>query len=154
MRFILAALALALTASAASASGGIGCEASDKAVKLTIQSGVTRGMGSPLFQFQAQADVLDPKAPKHLQQTAYTDENVSQYWLDGESLKMVLYRETEGDLPHGYVMVTILTTTSDNPDDEGIYKGEYFISLYDVGTDASAEALQIEHSGTVSCFVE
>lgn len=154
MRFILAALSLVLTASAASASGGIGCEASDTAVKLTIQSGVTRGMGSPLFQFQAEAEVLDPKAPEHLRKTAYTDENVSQYWLDGESLKMVLYRETEGDLPHGYVMVTILTTTSDNPDDEGIYNGEYQLSVYDVGTDSAAEPLQIEHNGTVSCFVE
>ncbi|HTV68679.1 MAG TPA: hypothetical protein VMF90_09090 [Rhizobiaceae bacterium] len=153
MRFIIAATALLLSAVAASASGGLSCEIDDAVLKLDVQSGVTRGMGSPVFNFQATADVLDKKAPEHLRKTSFTDEHLPQYWSDAYSLNLLLYRETVGDLPHGYVEITIKTQPND--EEEGSYAGDYELTVWDVGPEGSTqEPLRVSHAGKVTCFVE
>jgi hypothetical protein len=153
MRAIFAATALLFSATAASASGGLSCEVDDAVLKLQVQSGVTRGMGSPVFQFKADAEVLDKKAPEHLRKMSFEGSHLAQYWLDTYALNLLLYRETEGDLPHGYVEITIKTQPND--EEEGSYAGDYELTVWDVGPDGSTqEPLRVSHAGKVSCFVE
>lgn len=150
---VTAALLLLVSATAASASGGLSCEVDDAVLKLSVQSGVTHGMGSPVFNFQATAAVLDKKAPEHLRRTSFTDEHLPQYWADAYALNLHLYRETVGDLPHGFVEITIKTRPND--EEEGSFTGDYELTVWDVGPDGSTEEpLKVSHAGKVSCFSE
>jgi hypothetical protein len=63
----------------------------------------------------------------------------------------VLYREREGDKPHGYVELTILTQAGD---DEDMYAGTYKISVFD-GTDPLLpEGKSWDFDGAISCGAE
>jgi hypothetical protein len=59
MRIAFATAALLAGATQAYASGGIGCNSEEPPAKLSIESGVTRGMGGPLFNFRATLEILD-----------------------------------------------------------------------------------------------
>ena len=152
-RFSMALCVMLLGAGSggAFASGGLSCEADDKNVALSIESGVTRGMGSPVFNFRAEAGLKLAKTPADMKTTAFEQANLAQYWLDGEDLRLVLYREREGDKPHGYVEITVLTKAK-GEQEEGTYEGNYELTVFD-GT-GDGDPLQLEAKGTVSCFSE
>jgi hypothetical protein len=150
MRSIIAFAALVCAVDTAAASGGLSCEVEDKSVRMAIGSGVTRGMGSPLFNFDGKLEVLDKSVAGDLMKTEFRDDHVAQYWLDGEDMRLLLYREREGDKPHGYVELTILTKAGE----EGTYAGHYSLSVLDTTGDTSAEGKTVTGEGEVSCFVE
>ena len=152
MRTLLALATLLAMPASGFASGGLSCEVDDDVLKLEVPRGVTRGMGSPVFNFGAKAEILDTKAPVHLRSVEFGASNLPQYWLDQTTLNLLLYRETEDDLPHGYVEITI--QAQPRADEDGVYSGAFSMTVYDVGAAASAEPLRIEHAGEVSCFVE
>jgi len=64
------------------ASGGLSCEAKGKQATLQVESGVTRGMGSPLFNFRGSAQIAARAVAPDLRKIAFSQENVAQYWLD------------------------------------------------------------------------
>ena len=151
MRTVLAFLFMAAAGSHAAASGGIGCEGSEGSVTLEINSGVTRGMGSPVFQFQAKVTTTDKAIEPDLRAVTFAQEHLAQYWLDGEELRMVLYRErAAGD--HGYVQFTVLTRAKGD-EDEGTYAGRFEATYYE-GKGVSAEGRTVTVDGEVTCFVE
>src|SRR5262249_10988801 len=110
------------------ASGGIGCNVEDHSAKLSIESRVTRGMGGPLVNFRAKLEILDKSVADDLRNIEFKQENVAQYWLDGQSLKLLLYRERSGDKPFGSVELTVETQMRD----EGTYEGSYKIVVSDM----------------------
>lgn len=150
MRLILCAGLFAVSVFPAFASGGLSCEAEGGAAKITVESGVTRGMGSPVFNFRGSAVISDKAIAEDLRTTAFTDDHLAQYWLDGEDLRLVLYREREGDKPHGYVEITVLTKADG---DEGGYAGTYELTAYD-GTGDDPEGKTVKLEGKIGCFVE
>lgn len=91
-----------LAANSAHASAGLSCEASDKAVKLALEAGLSRGVGDDFFSFKGELDILAPGAPKDFRKK----EHLTQQWLDNRNLKLRVYRERAGD-PHGYVDIVI-----------------------------------------------
>lgn len=152
MRMAISLILLAASAGQAAASGGLSCEAEDAAVTITIESGITRGMGSPLFEFSGRVAIRDAGVAADLRTTDFARQHVPRYWLDENALKLGLYREREGDAPHGYVAVTIETESTG--DDEGGYAGDYRVSVYDMPGTQSGEAATAEFAGAVSCMVE
>jgi hypothetical protein len=153
MRSIIAGTVLLLSSHMAFASGGLWCDIDDEVLKLSVESGVTHGMGGPVFNFRAVADVKSDKAPKHLKHTEFSSDHLPQYWLDNYALNLGLYRETEGDLPHGYVSITIKTQPND--EEEGSYAGNYELTVWDVGAEGSTEeSLKVSHAGKVTCGAE
>lgn len=145
---VVMAMGLAMPGEA-TASGGLGCEGDAGKAKFTIESGVTRGMGSPVFQFRGQIETTDRAIQPDLRKVAVTGEHLAQYWLDGEELRMVLYRErAQGD--HGYVELTVLTRT----DGEGGYSGRFEIVYFETAGDTSGEGKTIKAGGEATCFVE
>ena len=149
MRFILAASALLISCSATLASGGISCTGDDEKAKFEVGGGVTHGMGGPLFTFEGSIEVADKTVADDLRKISVTREHVAQYWLDGQDLRLVIYRERlEGD--HGYIELTIRTQVSE----EGVYGGQYELVAFDTKNDTSTEGKRIEIKGTTSCFVE
>ncbi len=64
---VLASSILALTLVQGRASGGLQCTAEDDFAVVTIESGVTRGMGGPVFNFRATSVIRDEKVAGDLQ---------------------------------------------------------------------------------------
>lgn len=148
MRSLLAAIVLISMSGEAAASGSLWCDVEDKSVRLSVHGGVTRGMGGPLFSFDGQAEVRDTSAPADLRMTQFEKMHVSQYWLDGDELRLLLYQERAADKPHGYVQLTILGKAGD----EESYAGRYSLELFDA--DASPEGRRWTYEGDITCGAE
>ncbi len=153
MRLTLGIAVLFMSAGAASASGGLTCSADDKAVKFELMAGVTRGMGGPVFSLQGGVEILDRTVAEDLRKLSFERSHLAQYWLDGEELRLLLYRERDGDKAHGFVELIIRTKVK-GEEDEGVYDGTYELQVFDTGDASSAEGKTQSITGAVSCFVE
>lgn len=151
MRAAACLLLSAMSVESAFASGGISCTAEDEAVVLAVEGGVTRGMGSALFSFSGQVELRAEGIEEDLRDTGFGREHVAQYWLDGEVLRLRLYREREGDAPHGYVEAVLDTAFNEG---EGDYRGDYRVTVYDMAGATGGEAATAEFSGAAACFAE
>lgn len=149
-RVILSLMSILLAAGPAGASGGLSCGAKDEAVKLTIESGVTRGMGSPVFNFRGELAISDKAVAEDLRTVSFDGSHLAQYWLDGEELRMVVYRERGADKPHGYVEVTVRTKSGE----EGDYTGQYAVTVYDTDGTTGGEGKTFNYTGRATCLVE
>jgi hypothetical protein len=145
------AVALAFGTGPAAASGGLSCNAGEKGVTVELESGITRGMGGPLFNFNGTVTIKDPAVAEDLRTTTFQIEHVPQYWLDGKELRLGLYRERDADKPHGYVELVVTTGVVGEPD-EGVYAGTFAVSTFD-GT-GDGEPKRFSSEGTIECFVE
>lgn len=148
MRLGVAIVMAVLASGPAMASGGISCEADDGTTRISISGGVSRGMGSALFSFNGLVELSDTAVAEDLRKIEFGREHVAQYWLDRDGLKLKLYREREGDAPHGYVEATILSATS------GEDTGSFRIEVYDMTDVTDGEAKTASLSGKISCFAE
>lgn len=140
MRRILTVL-LSLATTPVAASTGISCSQTSGPHVVDIGAAATRGMGSPVFQLGGQVEIADPRAPADLAKSAFALENLAQYWLDGDELRLLLYRENAAT---DAIELEIRTRSSD----EGEYEGDYRIQLFRVDQDA------VELSGGISCAVD
>ena len=77
-------------------------------VKISIESGMTHGMGFPVFNFRASSELDDAAIGEDLRKIAFERAHLPQYWYHGEDLNMVLYRERDTNV-FGSVEITILT---------------------------------------------
>ncbi|MCO5158914.1 MAG: hypothetical protein M9945_19630 [Aquamicrobium sp.] len=151
MRRLVVSLAMvALLGGAAVAAGGISCAVEDDGVVLSLEGGVTYGMGGALFNFAGQAGLRSEKITGDLRASSFGREHVAQYWFDDRELKLRLYREREGDAPHGYVEI-VLETIADR---DGSYRGDYAVTVYDMTEAANGEAATEEISGAIACSGE
>ncbi|HEY6632794.1 MAG TPA: hypothetical protein VIZ90_15185 [Rhizobiaceae bacterium] len=153
MRLVFLTTMLVLFASAAFASGGIHCSADADGVTFEVGGGTSRGMGAALFSFEAKLELADKAVAADLGNTTFAREHVAQYWLDGEDLRLLLYREREGDKPHGYVELTI-GTKARPADGEGMYDGSYVLSVFDMTDENGGEGVTVSREGRVVCFAE
>lgn len=154
MRRIFFVLSAMLAASSAHASGGLNCSADAGGVTIEVGGGVTRGMGGPLFSFEGEVSDTGKGIAEDLAKTKFAREHVAQYWLDGEDLRLLLYREREGDKPHGYVELTILTKVRPGDDGEGLYDGRYDLTIFDATEDNGGEGVTVKREGAIECFAE
>ena len=150
MRILASLLVFLGTTTMAAATGGLSCEAKDEAVSLSLEGGLTRGMGSALFSFSGTLELRSDEVREDLRLTTFGREHVAQYWLDGEVLKLRLYRERESDAPHGYVEVIVETTRGDDDTD----RGDYIVAVYDMADAAADEVEPVQFSGAVTCSIE
>jgi hypothetical protein len=151
MRYLLASCALFLFSGNALASGGIWCETEATPVQIKLQSGVARGMGGQLFSFGGKIAIADAAVPEDLRNLEFKQEHVPQYWFNGETLKLVLYRERDAEKPFAYVEISIETQAL--KDEEGSYAGSYDLTVFD-GTDEHADPKRTEISGAINCFAD
>jgi hypothetical protein len=148
MRFVTLAAAL-VAAGPAHASGGLWCDNVGGPVKINIQSGVTRGMGFPVFDFRASSEVDDATIGEDLRKIAFDGAHLPQYWSHGEDLNMVLYRERDTEV-FGSVEITILTKAAG---DDIEYNGTYSYTAHDAGGN-NGQGSTVTFTGKISCGVE
>jgi hypothetical protein len=154
MRTKLFLLLTMLACQPAFASGGIHCSAEAEGVSFDVGGGVTHGMGGPLFSFEGEVAVTADDIAADLGKTGFAREHVAQYWLDGEDLRLLLYREREGDKPHGYVELTIETKARAGDDGEGFYDGGYDLTVFDMTNENGGEGVMVKREGEVVCSAE
>lgn len=154
MRAKLFLFLTALSCQPALASGGVNCSADAEGVSFEVGGGASRGMGAALFSFEGTLAVAGPDVADDLAKTSFAREHVAQYWLDGEELRLLLYREREGDKPHGYVELTIRTKARPGDDGEGMYDGRYALTVFDMTDENGGEGVTISREGEVACSVE
>lgn len=153
MRFPTTCAALLLISGNALASGGLSCDSEEDApARIVIESSMTRGMGSPLFNFRARVTIADNSVAEDLRRLEFAQQHVPQYWLDMTSLKLRLYRERDGDKPHGYVDITVETQPRDG--EENVYGGGYTLEVFDMTGDTTGEGKTVKLQGPMSCLVE
>lgn len=140
-------LVLLLVSGPAYASGGLSCQADDESAVFSIDGGVTRGMGGPLYSLGGKVEIRAEGIPEDLRVTNFNLEHVAQYWMNVENLNLLLYREREGDQPHGFVKLTIMSRADD---DEGTFRGSYELSVYDINREAG----EIKLEGEAFCLIE
>jgi len=154
MRTTLFLLLTVLACQPAFASGGLQSSADAEGVTFDIGGGVTRGMGGPLFSFEGTLEIAEMGMAVDLAETGFAREHVAQYWLDGEDLRLVLYREREGDKAHGHVELTIETGARGGDDGEGFYDGRYELTVFDATDDNGGEGVTVRREGEVVCSAE
>ena len=150
MRIIILALtAITIGCEPAHASGGIGCEGADEALKFSVESGMTRGGGGGFFNFRAELDVLVPSTPEDFRKLQLDSADLMHHWVDDRELKLLLYRErTDG--PFGWVRLLIETRRVD----EGAYAGSYRLTIGSMESEQASEPTMREARGEVTCFAE
>lgn len=146
---LLAMCGFLCSTAAALASGGISCSQTEGPHSVEINAAVTRGMGSPVYDLTGSVEAVDAAAPADLAKTEYSREHLAQYWLDGQDLRMVLYRERGPEAPHGYAELTIRAKA----DEEDGYSGDWELSIFD-GTGDQPEGKSWMFGGKVNCTVE
>ncbi len=146
-----AALALAVMATPAAASGGLECSIKDKSLRFAVNAGVTRGMGSPSFDFRGKLEVLDKVVALDLRDVTFDGGDRPQYWLDGKELRLLLYKERGADKPFGSVELEIRTKVAGG-NDSGVFRDSYKLSVYDLSGDDSRAGKTTTFAGKVACF--
>ena len=136
----------------AAASGSLDCEIKDKSLQLTLHSGITRGLGAPFFGFKAELKTSLPNVPADLKAMEFDGEHLAQRWLNEREAKLVIYRERQGNAPHGSVEITIETKRV-SKDDEGRYAGTYVLQI-DAAPPDGKEQKPIIARGRISCSAE
>jgi hypothetical protein len=73
-------------------------------------------------------------------------------WMENPELRLHFYREREGEKPHGYVELVIISKAAD---DEGNCGGDYRLTVFFTEAPANAgEVAYLKAVGKVACFVE
>ncbi len=141
---------LVLSTTPVFASGGLWCTADDAKVKFEVESGITRGLGNPLFNFRGELEILDKAVADDLRKTKFDINNLTQHWLDADELKMVLYWERTSEMPFGLVDLLIETKSVD----EATYEGKYTLTVSDMNGDTTGEGKTFTFDGKASCGAE
>lgn len=148
-RILFAGIGL-IFAMPAMASGGISCSVDDGKAKLELNGATSRGMGAAFFSFGAELVLADPEINEDLRKITFERAHLAQNWHDEKELKLRLYRERDGDKPHGYVELLIDTELSE----EGIFKGHYVADVYDMTDTKDSMAKTAKIEGAVECSAE
>ena len=154
MRKTIVAMMAVLASQPALASGGVHCSADADGVTFEVGGGASRGMGAALFSFEGRLEITGKDIAADLGRTIFAREHVAQYWLDGDDLRLLLYRERAGDKPHGYVELTIVTKARPGDDGEDMYDGRYTLTVFDMTVESGGEGVTVNREGEVECFVE
>jgi hypothetical protein len=143
---------IACTAVPAHAAGSFECTVEDQSLKLTAASAYSHGLGAAFVDFKAEAEVLAADIPEDLRKLDLS-QNLVHHWLEGGDLRLLFYREREGDRPHAYVEIVVKVAGEEADDPE--YTGTYRLTVFSMDPPADKDGGKtINAEGKVTCSVE
>lgn len=149
---VVGLLCLLAWISPANATGNFLCEIDDPSLKLSAESAFSHGLGEAFLDFKATLEVRLEDAPKDWASLEIDKAGLVHHWFADGDLNLHIYREREGDAPHGYVELIVNTQQNARGDDETAYNGTYELTVYEVGaSDSEGKTLKAE--GKASCSV-
>jgi hypothetical protein len=135
----------------AHATGGLNCDVDDANIVFSVSSAVGRGMGGPIVNLTAAADIKLKGTPADLAKIDLS-KGLVHSWLEAPDVRLHFYSERAGEKPHGYVELVIKTVAKD---DEGTTEGDYALTVFYMEPPADkGEGATLTANGKVSCFVE
>jgi hypothetical protein len=153
MRYLLASCALLMLSGNAFASGGIWCETEAAPAAINVHGGVSRGMGGQLFSFEGKVSIADQALPENLRKLEFAQEHVTQYWFDGESVNLVLYREWDINKLFSSIEISIETKANEGDDEEGSYTGSYKVMI-SYTDESNPDGKQVDLTGAIDCSAD
>jgi hypothetical protein len=151
MKVFLPLFAIPLAcATPAFATGGFSCSADDANLQFSAESALGRGMGSPILGLKAIATLKGAGLPSDLAKLTL-DKNLVHSWMAGDALNLHFYLEREGDKPHAYVELVIITAVTP---DEIETKGTYALTVFEAEPAGQSESKTMEAKGAVTCSIE
>ncbi|CAN7514907.1 hypothetical protein [Rhizobium sp. LjRoot254] len=139
---------IACTPATALATGGLGCSIDDGNVNLTFESIFSYSDIGGLFQIRGELESKDKRTYKTLQKFALDGSELKQQWFRGNDLKLMIYRETEGDgVPFASVKLIIEATRP--PEEEFEYAGKYTLTVEPAVEGSESQAFTVE--GKIAC---
>ena len=149
MRHLIAAAVLFVSCiGPANASGGLWCTIDDANMKMTVESGVGHGMGGPIFNMRATAELMVKDAKDDFRKLTLDDKLVHS-WIDGDETRLLFYTERQGDQPVGSIEITI--ETSDDREETVDLKGKYEVSYFEAERQTGDADGFVRFTGDVSC---
>jgi hypothetical protein len=140
--------AIACTPATAFATGGLSCSIDDKNVSLTFESVFSYSDIGGLFQIRGELESKDKRTYKTLQKFALDGSELKQQWFRGNDLKLMIYRETEGDgVP--FASVKLIIEANKPPEEEFEYSGKYALTIEPAVEGGVSEAFTTE--GKITC---
>jgi hypothetical protein len=134
----------------AHATGNFLCEIDDPSLKFTAESAFSHGLGEAFLGFKANLEVRLEDAPKDWASLDIDSAGLVHHWFAGGDLNLHIYREREGNAPHGYVELIVTTEQNARDDDETAFDGTYELTVYEA---AEPENKTWTAKGKVSCSV-
>ena len=145
--WLLAAAMLAAPA-VASATGGLECSVIDKNLDLTFEAVFSYSDIGGLFQIRGDITTKDKRAYKTLKSFKLDGSELKQQWFRGDDLKLMIYRETEGDgVPFAAVRLIIEATRQG--DEESAYAGSYALTIEPATEGSESQAFTV--NGKIAC---
>ncbi|ODR01061.1 hypothetical protein BST27_01065 [Mycobacterium intermedium] len=139
-------LGFGLAPGTAHATGGLACRVDDNNLKLDFD-GVYSHSIPKIHAVSGEFRSKLPRTPKSLQQFTLDSSDLLQQWWQDSALKLLIYRETQGDDPFASVQLVIQTTRSSN--EELRYVGDYQLRLSSAGDGGQPP---VTAGGNVSCW--
>lgn len=152
MRIAAGLVALHAGLSSAQASGNFLCEIDDPALKFSAESAFSHGLGEAFLGFKGKLEVRLEGAPKDWANLDIDSANLVHHWFADGDLNLHVYREREGDAPHGYVELILKTEQNARDDDDTAFDGTYELTVYEVGA-SDGEGKTLKANGKASCSV-
>lgn len=144
----LFAAAMLSVPAAASATGSLGCTIDDRNLDLTFEAIFSYSDIGGLFQIRGELESKDKRTYKTLRKFALDGSEVKQQWFRGNDLKLMVYRETEGDgVPHASIKLIIEAIRP--PEDDVAYSGKYALTIEPAVEGGESQAFTVE--GKVEC---
>ncbi len=150
-----AALALAATIGSAGptfASGSVSCSISDKSLQLEMSGVISRGVGAGLISVEGEAKSDIAILTGGMKTFTFDREQITQYWLSGQVLKLRIYRESEGS-PHESLDLEIEARQKGGIDSPS-FPGTYTATATSMAGVTGSEAKSATVKGKISCHVE
>jgi hypothetical protein len=139
---------LAVMPGLASATGGLGCGIDDANAKLEFESLFSYSDIGGLFQIRGEMQVKDKRVGKTLQKFMLEETDLKQQWFRDNDVKLMLYREAEGDgVPFASVKLIIEATKP--PEEDFGYAGKYWLTIAPVADAGESQSVTFE--GKVGC---
>ena len=144
---LLAAAVLGLPG-IASATGSLGCSIDDKNLNFVYEGLFSYSDIGGLFQIRGEMETKDKRAHKTLKKLTLDGTELKQQWTRNKDLKLMIYRETEGDgVP--FASVKLIIEATQPPDEDFAYAGKYELTIQPAPEDGGGDAITVE--GKVEC---
>lgn len=149
-RIFAAGAALVIMSLPAAATGGFSCTIDDANLRLEAGAATGRGMGAPIIELTAKADIKLEGTPADFA-TLDLDKALVHHWLAYPDLRLHFYHERTGTQPHASVEIIIQTTSAAS--DEVSYEGQYSLEIFQAAPPAGmvTEDGMTKASGKVVC---
>jgi len=133
----------------ASATGSVGCSIDDANLELGFEAIYSYSDIGGLHQVRGEFLSKDKRTYEMVKKFALQTSDLKQQWFRGDDIKLMLYRESEGNqVP--FASVKLIIEAMKAPGDEFEYAGTYALTIIPA-TDGHGEPEDITLRGRVTC---